>query len=245
MAGCDRERGGKVYKRILLKLSGEAFLGRLSSGIGEKALERIINEIKQIKKLKVELAVVVGGGNIWRGSQQKIKIVNRVTLDYMGMLATVMNSLALQDALEKVGIETRIQSAIEMSKITEPLNINHAVKHLRKGRVVIFAGGTGSPYFTTDTTAVLRAIEIGADVLLKGTQVDGVYTEDPRKNSRAKKYSRLTFLEAIRKHLKIMDTTAFSLCLDNNLKVIVFSLYKPNNIVNAVKGKKVGTLITN
>ena len=233
-----------MYKRILLKLSGEAFLGKSSSGVDEKALARIVNEIKKVKKLKVELAIVVGGGNIWRGGQQKIKIINRVTLDYMGMLATIMNSLALRDALEKAGIETHIQSAIEVGEITEPLNINDAVKHLRKGRVIIFAGGTGNPYFTTDTTAVLRAIEIGADVLLKGTQVDGVYTEDPHKNLRAKKFSHLTFMSAIKKHLKIMDTTAFSLCLDSDLVIIVFNLYKSGNILNAIKGKKIGTLVT-
>ncbi|PIV52932.1 MAG: UMP kinase [Elusimicrobia bacterium CG02_land_8_20_14_3_00_37_13] len=233
-----------MYKRVLLKLSGEAFLGKSSSGVDEKALAGIVNEIKKVKKLKVELAIVVGGGNIWRGGQQKIKIINRVTLDYMGMLATIMNSLALRDALEKVGIETHIQSAIEVGKITEPLNINSAVQHLRKGRIIIFAGGTGNPYFTTDTTAVLRAIEISADVLLKGTQVDGVYTEDPHKNLRAKKFSHLTFMSAIKKHLKIMDTTAFSLCLDSDLVIIVFNLYKSGNILNAIKGKKIGTLVT-
>ncbi|OIO74375.1 MAG: UMP kinase [Elusimicrobia bacterium CG1_02_37_114] len=233
-----------MYKRVLLKLSGEAFLGKSSSGVDEKALAGIVNEIKKVKKLKVELAIVVGGGNIWRGGQQKIKIINRVTLDYMGMLATIMNSLALRDALENVGIETHIQSAIEVGKITEPLNINSAVQHLRKGRIIIFAGGTGNPYFTTDTTAVLRAIEISADVLLKGTQVDGVYTEDPHKNLRAKKFSHLTFMSAIKKHLKIMDTTAFSLCLDSDLVIIVFNLYKSGNILNAIKGKKIGTLVT-
>ena len=189
------------------------------------------------------MAIVVGGGGIWRGTSDRSRGIERVTADYMGMLATVINALALQDALEKMGIPTRVQSAIEIAKLAEAFIRRRAVRHLEKGRVVIFAGGTGNPYFSTDTTAALRAVEINADVLLKGTQVDGVYSDDPRTNPKAKRLTELTSMEAIRKRLRVMDTTAFSLCMENHLPIRVFNLYKDGNIRRAVAGDAVGTLI--
>jgi uridylate kinase len=233
------------YKRVVLKISGEALSGNKNSGIDNETIEKIAAEIKDVKQLGVELAIVIGGGNIWRGKETKIKAIDRVTSDYMGMLATVINAIALQDVIEKYNIVTRVQSAIEISKLCEPYIRRRALRHLEKDRIVIFAGGTGNPYFTTDTTAVLRAIELKADVLLKATQVDGVYSDDPKKNKNAKKYDSITFMEAIKKRLKIMDMSAFSLCMDNNLPVIVFNLHKPGNIVNSILGKHIGTIITN
>jgi uridylate kinase len=233
----------RKYKRILLKISGEAFRGEERYGIDVDAVHNMAKEIAQAVDGKTEIAIVVGGGNIWRGTSDRAKGIDRVTADYMGMLATVINALALQDALEKMSIPTRVQSAIEISKLAEAYIRRRAIRHLEKGRVVIFAGGTGNPYFSTDTTAALRSVEIDAEVLLKGTQVDGVYSDDPRTNPKAKRLTELTAMEAIRKRLRVMDTTAFSLCMENNLPVIVFNLYKAGNIRRVVTGESVGTLI--
>ncbi len=231
------------YKRVLLKLSGEALLGKQDRGIDTKALARIASEIKLAYKVGAQLAIVIGGGNIWRGGSEEAANIDRVTADNMGMLATIINGLALQDALESVGVPTRVQTAIEITKLAEPYIRRRAIRHLEKRRVVIFAGGIGSPYFTTDTTAALRAIEMDAQVLLKATKVDGVYSEDPKKNPKASKYNRLSFEEAISKRLKIMDTSAFSLCMDNKLPVLVFNLTVSGNIAKAVRGEKVGTVV--
>ena len=230
-------------KRVLLKISGEAFRGKERYGIDVDAVHRLAREIADAMKSKAQVAIVVGGGNIWRGTAKGAQGMDRVTADYMGMLATVINALALQDALEKIKIPTRVQSAIEILKLAESYIRRRAVRHLEKGRVVIFAGGTGNPYFSTDTTAALRAVEIGADVLLKATQVDGVYSADPRTHPSAKRLTELTAMEAIRKRLGVMDTTAFSLCMENNLPVIVFSLYRSGNIKRVLAGEAVGTLI--
>jgi uridylate kinase len=230
-------------KRVLLKISGEAFRGEERYGIDVDSVHSMAKEIAEALDKKVQMAIVVGGGNIWRGTSDRARGIDRVTADYMGMLATLINAMALQDALEKMEIPTRVQSAIEISKLAEPYIRRRAIRHLEKGRVVIFAGGTGNPYFSTDTTAALRAVEINADVLLKGTQVDGVYSDDPRTNPKAKRLTELTAMEAIRKRLRVMDTTAFSLCMDNQLPVIVFNLYKPGNIRRVVSGESVGTLI--
>lgn len=230
-------------KRVLLKISGEALRGNERYGIDVDAVHQIAKEIASAVHVRIQMAIVVGGGNIWRGTSDRAKGIDRVTADYIGMLATVMNAVALQDALEKMGIPTRVQSAIEISKLSEPYIRRRAVRHLEKGRIVIFAGGTGNPYFSTDTTAALRAVEINADVLLKGTQVDGVYSDDPRTNPKAKRLTELTAMEAIRKRLRVMDTTAFSLCMENHLPIRVFNLYKKGNIRRAVSGEAVGTLI--
>jgi uridylate kinase len=230
-------------KRVLLKISGEAFRGKERYGIDVDALHHIAKEISQALAQHIQMAIVVGGGNIWRGTSDRARGIDRVTADYMGMLATVINALALQDALEKMGVPTRVQSAIEIAKLAEAYIRRRAIRHLEKGRVVIFAGGTGNPYFSTDTTAALRAVEISADVLLKGTQVDGVYSDDPNKNPNAKRLQELTAMEAIRKRLRVMDTTAFSLCMENHLPIMVFNLYKDGNIRRAVAGDAVGTLI--
>ena len=238
MAGASRK-----INRILLKISGEAFRGHERYGIDVDALHHIAKEISQALSPRVQMAIVVGGGNIWRGTSDRARGIERVTADYMGMLATVINALSLQDALEKMGVPTRVQSAIEIAKLAEPFIRRRAVRHLEKGRVVIFAGGTGNPYFSTDTTAALRAVEINADVLLKATQVDGVYSDDPKMNPKAKRLTELTAMEAIRKRLRVMDTTAFSLCLENHLPIRVFNLYKDGNISRAVNGEPVGTLI--
>lgn len=232
-----------MYKRVVLKISGES-IGRKPDNIGlsEVSLKEVAKEIKSaIEETNIQLALVIGAGNILRGKD--VSFIERTTADYMGMLATVINAMALQSALESVGLVTRVMSAIEMPRIAESYIRRRAIRHLEKGRIVIFAAGTGNPYFTTDTAAVLRAIEIHADILLKATQVDGVYTDDPKKNPKAKKYKALTFIEAINKGLKVMDTTAFSLCMDNNLPVKVFSLYKKGNLLKALKGEEVGTLI--
>jgi uridylate kinase len=231
------------YKRILLKISGEVLTGDGDYGIDSEMICQIAQEIKEVKNLGVELAIVIGGGNIFRGMAASAKGMDRASADYMGMLATVMNGLALQDALEKIDVYTRVQTAIEMREIAEPYIRRRAIRHLEKGRVVIFAAGTGNPYFTTDTTASLRAMEIGAEAILKGTKVDGIYNADPLLNKRAKKYDELTYLEVLKKQLKIMDATAISLCLDYRIPIIVFNLKKRGNIKRVVLGERVGTKV--
>ncbi len=231
------------YKRVLLKLSGEVFGGQQKYGIDLEVLSVIAKEIKSAKALGAGLAVVVGGGNIFRGVSGSVKGIDRATGDYMGMLATVINSLALQDALEREGVPSRVQTAIEMRAIAEPFIRRKAIRHMEKGRAVILAAGTGNPYFSTDTTAALRAAELDADVILKATKVDGVYDKDPVKFPGAKKFKKLTHMDVIQKRLRVMDTTAASLCMENKIPIIVFDLTKPGNIKKAVEGKEVGTLV--
>ncbi len=230
------------YKRILLKLSGEALVGDKSGGIDPEILIKYSNEIKKIYDKGVEIAIVIGGGNIYRGFNNEYKI-DRVQGDYMGMLATLINGLALQNTLENIGIPTRLQSAINVNKVAEPYIKRKALRHLDKKRIVIFSAGTGNPYFTTDSAAVLRAIEIEADVILKGTRVDGIYNEDPNKNSEAFKFEKITFKEAISKGLKIMDTTAFTLSHENKLPIIVFDMNQDDNLLKVLNGEKIGTLV--
>ena len=232
-----------VYKRILLKLSGEVLLGEGSFGISSDVVRLIAEEIKEIVNLGVQLGVVIGGGNIFRGVEADVMGIDRTSADYMGMLATVINSLALQNALENIGVDTRVQSAIEMKEIAEPYIKRRAVRHLEKGRVVIFAAGTGNPYFTTDTAASLRAVEIQADVIMKATKVDGVYDKDPLTNDDAKMFSKITYLDVLNRNLKVMDSTAITLCRDNNLPIIVFNLGKRGNIKNVVVGRSIGTVV--
>ncbi|MFN3917176.1 MAG: UMP kinase [Flavobacteriales bacterium] len=231
------------YKRILLKLSGEALMGNKQFGIDTDRLMQYAHEVKEIVELGVEVAIVIGGGNIYRGIQAEAAGIERTQGDYMGMLATMINSMALQASLEKTGVKTRLQSAIEMQAIAEPFIRRRAVRHLEKGRVVIFGAGTGNPYFTTDSAASLRAIEINADVILKGTRVDGVYDSDPEKNENAVKYDKLSFDEAYQKGLNIMDLTAFTLCKENNLPIIVFDMNKQGNLKKVVSGVHEGTLV--
>jgi len=231
------------YNRILLKLSGEALLGKNSYGIDNDRLFVYAEEIKQIHKQGVEIAIVIGGGNIFRGLTGSKDGIDRVQADYMGMLATVINGLALQNALENMDIPTRLQSAIKMESIAEPFIKRKATRHLEKGRVVIFASGTGNPYFTTDSAAVLRAIEINADVILKGTRVDGIYTEDPEKNKAAVKFDTLSFEEVLKRGLKVMDTTAFTLSQENKLPIIVFDMNTKGNLSKVVNGEKIGTRV--
>jgi uridylate kinase len=234
----------KPYKRVLLKISGEALMGPEGYGISPPVLARIASEIVEtVRATKVELGVVIGGGNIFRGVSSSAKGMDRATADYVGMLATVMNAVALQDAIESRGLATRTQSAISMSQLAEPYIRRRATRHLEKGRVVIFAAGTGNPYFTTDTAAALRATEIHADVLLKATRVDGIYDRDPLKFPDAKRYDRVTYLECLQKDLKVMDSTAFALCKDNKLPIMVFDLDRPGNILRAVQGERVGTIV--
>lgn len=232
-----------AYQRILLKLSGEALAGKQGYGIDPEVITAIAEEIREIVDLGVQVALVIGGGNIFRGVAAASKGMDRASADYMGMLATVMNSLALQDALEKAGVKTRVQSAIEMQEIAEPYIRRRAVRHLEKGRVVIFGAGTGNPYFTTDTAASLRAMEIGADVILKATKVDGVYSADPAKDKTAVKFSTLTYLDVLKKGLQVMDATATSLCMDNNLPIVVFDLTQDGNIKRVVQGEEIGTIV--
>ncbi|MCX5906745.1 MAG: UMP kinase [Deltaproteobacteria bacterium] len=232
-----------VFRRVLLKLSGEALIGEAEYGISLPVIQQVAAEVQEVRRLGVEVAIVIGGGNIYRGVAASTEGMDRASADYMGMLATVINGLALQDALEKKGVFTRVMSAINMHQIAEPYIRRRAVRHLEKGRVVIFAAGTGNPYFTTDTAAALRANEIKADVILKATKVDGVYTQDPMIYKKAKKFDRLSYLDILKKSLKIMDATAISLCMDNNVPVIVFNLKKTGNIQRVVLGEKVGTLI--
>ena len=232
------------YRRILIKLSGEALGDQTGSGINPEAIHEMAAQIRQVKEHGVEVVIVVGGGNIFRGLQGSERGIERATADYMGMLGTVINALALQDALEKQGVATRVQSAIAMSQVAEPFIRRRAVRHLEKGRVVIFGGGTGNPYFSTDTTAALRAAEVGADVILKATKVDGIYDSDPKKNPGAKRFERISYLEALQKQLKVMDSTAFSLCMDNKMPIIVFDMFGRDNLGRVVRGENVGTLVS-
>jgi len=232
-----------VYKRVVLKMSGEVLQGKQGYGIDPEVTRSIAEEIKDVKKLGTEIAIVIGGGNIYRGSTASGQGVDRTTADYMGMLATVINGLALQDSLEKAGVFTRVQSAIDMQELAEPYIRRKAIRHLEKNRVVIFVAGTGNPYFSTDTAASLRAIELGADVILKATKVDGVYSADPNKDKTAKKFKTLKYIQVLKKGLKVMDATAVSLCMDNKLPIIVFNLTKKGNIKRVLMGDKIGTIV--
>src|SRR5471030_1602279 len=238
------ESSAPAYKRIVLKLSGEALR---ESGARENISPQIVREIaqriKEVRDLGVQTSVVIGGGNIWRGLSASHRGMDRTTADYMGMLATVINGLALQSALVQAGVETRVQTAIEMKNVAEPFILGRAIRHLELGRVVIFVAGTGNPYFSTDTTAALRASEIGADIILKATKVDGVYDKDPKKHPDAVKYDEITFIDALKQRLKVMDSTAFSLCLDNHVPILVLDLHEEHAILRGVTGKKVGTLV--
>jgi uridylate kinase len=234
----------KAYGRVLLKLSGEALAGERGMGYDPATLQSIAAQVRSTRALKTQLGIVIGGGNLFRGSVASGIGLDRVTGDYMGMLATVMNSLALQDALEQVGVKTRVQTAIEMQKLAEPFIRRRAIRHLEKGRVVIFAAGTGNPYFSTDTAAVLRAVEIGADAILKATQVDGIYDSDPRKNPKARLFKRLSYREVYERRLKVMDTTAITLCEENHLPILVFNLHREGNIRRALAGQPIGTRVS-
>ena len=232
-----------AYKRILLKLSGEALLGEKPFGIDRDFTDYLAVEIKSIHALGVEIAAVVGGGNIFRGVSDNALGMDRVSADHMGMLATVINGLAVQDALERAGVFTRVLSAIEMREVAEPFIRRRAIRHMEKGRVAIFAGGTGNPYFSTDTAAALRAMEIKADIILKGTKVDGIYDSDPLKNPRARKFDHLRYMDVLKKGLKVMDTTAISLCMDNRLPIVVYNLRVKGNLKRIITGERVGTLV--
>jgi uridylate kinase len=233
-----------VYERIVLKLSGEAMQERGGrENISTTVVREIAERIKEVRDFDVQVSVVIGGGNIWRGLSASQRGMDRTTADYMGMLATVINALALRSALDHMGVETRVQSAIDMRNVAEPFILGRAIRHLELGRVVIFAAGTGNPYFSTDTTAALRASEIRADVILKATKVDGIYDRDPNKYPDARRFDRLTFTEALTKRLQIMDSTAFSLCMDNKIPIVVFNMYKPGMLRDAVLGRNVGTLV--
>ncbi|MEC7895151.1 MAG: UMP kinase [Bacteroidota bacterium] len=231
------------YKRILLKLSGEALIGNKNFGIDSNKLENYSNEIKNIQNLGIEIAIVIGGGNIYRGIESEKTGIDRVQGDYMGMLATVINCMALQSFLEKIGCDTRLLSGFNIDQVCEPFIRRKAIRHLEKNRIVIFGAGLGKPYFTTDSTASLRAIEIEADIVLKGTRVDGVYNSDPEISSSAKKFNEISFDDVYKKNLNIMDMTAFTLCKENNLPIIVFDMNKPGNLIKIIEGKKIGTLI--
>jgi uridylate kinase len=233
------------YKRVLLKLSGEALIGTERTGdpFNPKIIEQYANEIKEVVALGVQVAIVIGGGNIYRGMNEADSGIERAHGDYMGMLATVINAMAIQAMLEKIGVYTRLQSAINMDQVAEPYIRRKALRHLEKGRVVIFGAGTGNPYFTTDTAGSLRAIEMKADVILKGTRVDGIYNEDPEKNPNAVKFDKISFQDCISKNLKVMDMTAFTLCMENKLPIIVFDMNQPGNLMKLVKGDTVGTLV--
>ncbi|MBT9152036.1 MAG: Uridylate kinase [Firmicutes bacterium] len=231
------------YSRVILKLSGEALAGELGYGISNEVIAAVAEQLVEIRRRGVELAVVVGGGNIWRGAVGSAKGMDRATADYMGMLATVLNALALQDAIEKLGVSTRVQTAIEMREVAEPYIRRKAITHLEKGYIVIFAAGTGNPYFSTDTTAALRGAEIGAEIILKATQVDGVYDSDPRKNPDAIRYTELSYIDVLQQNLGIMDATATSLSMVNNIPILVFSLEDVNNISRAALGEDIGTYV--
>jgi len=233
-----------IYKRALLKLSGEALMGEQQFGVDPVVATRIARDVGEIQGLGVETAIVIGGGNIFRGLAASTRGMDRATADYMGMLATVINALALQDALEQQGVTTRVVTAIEMRAVAEPFIRRRAIRHLEKGRVVIFAAGTGNPYFTTDTAAALRAMEIKADVILKGTKVDGIYTADPMIDTAATKYDTISYLQVLERQLKVMDTTAISLCMDNKLPIVVFNLRQPGNIRKVVLGEAIGTTVS-
>lgn len=232
------------YKRILLKLSGEALMGDGKYGISPKTLTTIAQDVKDCVDLGIQVALTIGGGNIFRGVSGATEGMDRSSADYMGMLATVINAMALQDAMEKFGIPTRVQSAIEMHQVAEPYIRRRAIRHLEKGRVVIFAAGTGNPYFTTDTAASLRAMEIHAEVLLKATKVDGVYDDDPKKNPLAKKFQQLGYIDVLKRNLKVMDSTAISLCMDNDLPIVVFDLTERGNVRRVVMGEEIGTIVS-
>jgi len=234
---------GLKYRRILLKISGEAMMGDKGYGIDSTTADFMAKEIKEAVSRGVEIAIVIGGGNIFRGVEASVRGMERASADYMGMLATVINALALQNSLEKQGIPTRVQSAIEMKELAEPYIRRKAIRHLEKGRTVIFAAGTGNPYFTTDTAAALRAMEIGADAILKATKVDGIYSSDPAKDPAAKKYSTVTYIDVLKRGLSVMDSAAVSLCMDNNLPIVVFNLRDKGNIRKIIEGKKIGTLV--
>ncbi|MEW6623251.1 MAG: UMP kinase [Bacillota bacterium] len=231
------------YKRVILKLSGEALAGDNDLGIDQKTINLIATQVKEVKELGVEIAIVVGGGNIWRGVAGSARGMDRATADYMGMIATVMNALALQDALESISVNTRVQTAIEMRQVAEPYIRRKAIRHLEKGRVVIFAGGTGNPYFTTDTTAALRAAEIEAEIILMAKKVDGVYDDDPLKNPAAKRFTDLNYIDVLNKGLGVMDSTATSLCMDNKIPIIVFNINLRGNILKTIMGEKIGTYV--
>jgi uridylate kinase len=231
------------YKRILLKLSGESLMGDKTFGFDNDVIAQYANDIKQLTEIGVEVAIVIGGGNIYRGTNEADTGIERAHGDYMGMLATVINGMALQAGLEKIGVYTRLLSAIKMEQIAEPYIRRRAIRHVEKGRVVIFGAGTGNPYFTTDTAGSLRAIEINASVILKGTRVDGIYSADPEKDPSATKFNKITFSECISKNLRVMDMTAFTLCMENNLPIVVFDMNKPGNLLRVVTGDKVGTLV--
>ncbi|MCA9771241.1 MAG: UMP kinase [Myxococcales bacterium] len=237
------EDGRPPLRRILLKLSGEALQGELGYGIDTAVLQSIAEEIQEVHNRGVEVAIVIGGGNIFRGLKASATGMDRTSADHMGMLATVMNSIALQDTLEKLDLHTRVQSAIHMQQVCEPYIRRRAMRHLEKGRIVIFAAGTGNPYFTTDTAASLRAMEIGADAILKATKVDGVYSSDPVKDPTATLFEEITYLDVLKKNLKVMDATAISLCMDNGLPIIVFNINKPRNLIRVVMGDRTGTLV--
>lgn len=232
------------FRRVLLKLSGEAMAGDTGFGICPETVHAIARQVREVRELGVEVVIVVGGGNIFRGQVGSERGIERATGDYMGMLATIINSLALQDALEKNGVPTRVQTAISVSQVAEPFIRRRAVRHLERGRVVVFGAGTGNPYFSTDTAAALRASEIGAEVVLKATKVDGVYDSDPKKNPDAKRFDTITYSEALARRLKVMDATAFSLCMDNKLPIIVFDFFQPHSIRRVVMGEPIGTLVT-
>jgi uridylate kinase len=240
----DAAHSSPVYKRVLLKLSGEALMGEQQFGVDPAVVVRIAEDVKGIQKLGVETAIVIGGGNIFRGLAASARGMDRATADYMGMLATVINGLALQDALEQAGVLTRVVTAIEMRAVAEPFIRRRAIRHLEKGRVVIFAAGTGNPYFTTDTAAALRAMEIKADVILKGTKVDGVYTADPMLDKTATKYSSISYLQVLERQLRVMDATAISLCMDNRLPIVVFNMRAAGSIRQVVMGEPVGTTVS-
>lgn len=232
-----------TFKRILLKLNGEALAGGAGRGIDVPTVEQIAAQVKSVQKMGVEVAIVIGAGNIWRGREGLVRGMEQATADYMGMLGTVINALAFQDALERQGVETRAMTAIEMRAVAEPYIRRRAIRHLEKGRVVICGAGTGNPYFTTDTAGALRAVEVGADVLLKATKVDGVYDKDPMQSTDAKRFDRLTYIEALNMGVKVIDSTALSLCMDNDLPIIVFRLAEPRSIERVVSGEPIGTLI--
>jgi uridylate kinase len=237
-------RNKPVYKRVVLKLSGEALQGRQAHGIDASILDSLAEQIAEIRRMGVEVAVVLGGGNIFRGQSGTTRYkIERAVGDYMGMLATVINGLAFQDALEKKGVATRVMTAIEMHQIAEPYIRRRAIRHLEQGRVIIFVAGTGNPYFTTDTAAALRAMEINADAILKATKVDGVYSDDPMKNKKAKKFASLKYMDVLNKKLKVMDATAVSLCMDNRLPIVVFDQTRPGNIKKIILGEKIGTVV--
>jgi uridylate kinase len=241
-AGADARR--PAYRRIVLKLSGEALAGSQGFGIDPPVLDRIGEEVREVTDLGVQVAIVIGGGNIFRGVAASAAGMDRATADYMGMLATVINALALQDALEKAGVQTRVLSAIEMRAVAEPYIRRRAIRHLEKGRVVVFAAGTGNPFFTTDTAGALRAVEIGADAIIKATKVDGVYSADPKRDPAAKRLERLTYIEVLNRGLGVMDTTAISLCMDNKLPIVVFDLMEAGNIKRIVLGEPVGSIVS-